>query len=135
MREKFQFNDHSEVFDFIIGEKIRSSHGKGFKAITHSAITIGLLEYCMSRDMPHPGFVVLDSPLRAYKEPEEDEEKLLKGSELDKKFYEYLIKKHGSNQIIIIENDFPLDDNAELNRIHFTRNPKNGRFGFLPVDN
>jgi hypothetical protein len=55
-----------ETTDFVIDGKPRGSRGKGLRAITHSAVTIALLEYCLENDLPHPGFVVLDSPLLAY---------------------------------------------------------------------
>jgi hypothetical protein len=37
---------------------------------------LALFEYCRSRSMPHPGFVILDSPLIAYKEPMPDDENI-----------------------------------------------------------
>jgi len=59
-----------EATDFVIDGKPRGSCGKGLRAITHAAVTIALLEYCLENDLPHPGFVVLDSPLLAYFKPE-----------------------------------------------------------------
>jgi hypothetical protein len=48
--------------DFEIDGKPRGSRGKGLRAITHAAVTLGLVEYCQEHTLPHPGFVVLDSP-------------------------------------------------------------------------
>ena len=62
--------------DLVIGGKPRGSRGRGLCAITHSAFTIGLLDYCRQNEMPHPGFVILDSPLLAYKEPQGDDENI-----------------------------------------------------------
>ena len=37
------------------------------RAILHAAFTLSLAQYCFDRDFPHPGFVVLDSPLVTYR--------------------------------------------------------------------
>ena len=119
--------------DFVIDGKPRGSRGKGLRAITHAAITIALLEYCKERSLPHPGFVVLDSPLLAYFKPEGEEDEALQGSDLKQRFYEYLIQQHSrDSQIIVIENDHPPEEvQAELAMTVFTGNPAAGRFGLL----
>lgn len=119
--------------DFVIDGKARGDSGKGIRAITHAAATIGLLEFCQENDLPHPGFVVLDSPLLAYYKPEEDDEALLKGSNLKEKFYEHLTTHHSSDsQIIIIENQHPPEKfENNLHMAVFTGNKNSGRFGFL----
>ena len=119
--------------DFVIDGKARGDSGKGLRAITHAAATIGLLEFCQENDLPHLGFVVLDSPLLAYYKPEEDDEASLKGSNLKEKFYEYLISHHSHNsQIIIIENQHPPEKfESNLHMTVFTGNANSGRFGFL----
>ncbi len=120
------------VKDFVINGKPRGSRGKGLRAITHAAVTLGLLEYCEKNHLPHPGFAVLDSPLLAYYEPEGDEDNL-QGTDLKQKFYKYLIDEHSDNQIIIIENQHPpevFEDKIKLTV--FTKNPHEGRFGLFP---
>ena len=62
------------VRDVVIGGRPRGGRGAGLCAITYSAFTLALFEYCRSRKLPHPGFVILDSPLIAYKEPKADDE-------------------------------------------------------------
>ncbi|WP_447833244.1 coiled-coil domain-containing protein [Aeromonas veronii] len=120
-------------YDFIIDGKSRSRMGKGLRAITHSAITIGLLEFCQINNMPHPGIVVLDSPLLAYFEPEEDDDIALSHTNLKDKFYTYLLKNHSrESQIIIIENQAPPKNIHELMHVTvFTRNTSKGRYGLL----
>lgn len=55
----------------MIHGKRRGSQGKGKRAITHAAFTIGLMDFCAAEGRQHPGFVVLDSPpLLAYRAPE-----------------------------------------------------------------
>lgn len=122
-----------ESSDFVIDGKPRGSRGKGLRAITHAAVMVALLEYCQENDLPHPGFVVLDSPLLAYFKPEGDDDRLLQGTNLKERFYSYLADHHGGNsQIIIVENQHPPD--SILNRLRmtvFTGNPNEGRQGFL----
>lgn len=122
-----------ESTDFVIDGKPRGSRGKGLRAITHAAVTIALLEYCQENDLPHPGFVVLDSPLLAYFKPEGDEDRQLQGTNLKERFYSYLVEHHGtSSQIIIVENQHPPESVlSELKMTVFTGNPSEGRQGFL----
>ncbi|RWB75417.1 MAG: hypothetical protein EOQ50_14125 [Mesorhizobium sp.] len=122
-----------EASDFVIDGKPRGSRGKGLRAITHAAVTLALLEYCQEHDLPHPGFVVMDSPLLAYFKPEGDEDTALQGTDLKERFYNYLIQHHGkSSQIIIIENQHPPESvDTNLAMTVFTRNPADGRFGLL----
>src|SRR5690606_29228222 len=119
--------------DFVIDGKPRASRGKGLRAITHAAVNIALLEYCQEQGLAHPGFVVLDSPLLAYFKPEGDDDLALKGTDLKERFYEYLVDHHrGDSQILIIENQHPPESiESRLNMTVFTRNPGEGRFGFL----
>ncbi len=66
--------------DLIAGDQLRSAHGKGVRAILHSAFTIGLAQYCFENDLPHPGFVVLDSPLVTYRPPKPGEASIVRFS-------------------------------------------------------
>jgi len=122
-----------ETTDFVIDGKPRGSRGKGLRAITHAAVTIGLLEYCQENDFSHPGFAVLDSPLLAYFKPEGDDDEILKGTDLKERFYQYLVEHHSTDsQIIIIENQHPPSScEDKLTMTVFTGNPNEGRFGFL----
>ena len=122
-----------ETTDFVIDGKPRGSRGKGLRAITHAAVTIALLEYCLENDLPHPGFVVLDSPLLAYFKPEGDEDRQLQGTSLKESFYSYLIDHHSADsQIVIVENQHPPDTVLDgLSMTVFTGNPNEGREGFL----
>lgn len=70
---RWKFPDASDVvfspkdLDFTINGKRRSDNGKGVLAVTHAAFTVGLQQHCLRQDLPHPGFVVVDSPLNPYK--------------------------------------------------------------------
>ena len=121
-----------QVKDLVISGKPRTARGKGLRAITQAAFTISLLEYCASKDKPHPGFVILDSPLLSYKEPESAEDDLT-GTNLNHNFYRYLLQIKHDRQVIVVENtdppsDVELGDRAE----HFSGLEGVGRFGLFP---
>lgn len=119
--------------DFVIDGKPRGSRGKGLRAITHAAVSVALLEYCQENGLSHPGFIVLDSPLLAYFEPEGEDDFALKGTDLKERFYDYLVKHHGSDsQVLVIENQHPpAGMSGRLSMTIFTSNPNEGRFGLL----
>jgi len=123
----------SKSRDLIIAGKPRTARGKGLRAITHGAFTIGLLQFCIAKGNPHPGLVILDTPLRAYREPDGEEDDL-SGTDLDVQFYDFLQKLPNNKQVIIVENTTPPKAIADLPQaIMFTRNPHQGRYGFFPV--
>ena len=84
-----------ETSDFVIDGKPRASRGKGLRAITHAAVTIGVLEYCQENSLSHPGFVILDSPLLAYFKPEGDDDLELQGTDLKERFYQISFSSTG----------------------------------------
>lgn len=137
--DAWDFPDTGSVYfnettmDFVINGKLRGNRGKGLRAITHAAATLGLLEFCRERSLPHPGFVVLDSPLLAYYKPEGEGDSL-QGSALKQKFYKYLIEEHSDSQIIIVENEHPPEAfEGQIGLTVFTKNPRHGRFGLFPL--
>jgi predicted nucleic acid-binding Zn-ribbon protein len=136
--EAWNFPSETDVYfdetavDFVIGGKLRTSEGKGLRAITHAAASIALLEHCRESNLPHPGFVVLDSPLLAYWGPEGEADSL-QGCDLKERFYNYLVEHHQHSQIIIIENEHvPAEFENRVNNIVFTKNPIEGRYGLFP---
>ena len=91
------------------------------------------MEFCRDRSLPHPGFVILDSPLLAYWKPEGDDDDL-RGTDLKEMFYRYLLGLNKDSQVIIVENEHPPDFvSAEGSVIVFTKNPHQGRYGFFPA--
>ncbi|MHB8534571.1 MAG: AAA family ATPase [Sulfuricaulis sp.] len=119
------------ALDFVIDGKPRGSRGKGLRAITHAAVSIGLMEYCRDKALQHPGFVVLDSPLLAYWAPEGKEDDLT-GTDLKDRFYDYLVDNHRDNQVIIIENEHPPERlSKDIALTIFTKNPAQGRYGLF----
>jgi len=136
----WHFPDAERIFfdpkarDLVIAGKPRTARGKGLRAITHAAFTIGLLEYCRVQQTPHPGFLVLDSPLLAYRAPEGNEDDLIiRGTDLNTQFYAYLAAQGTDRQTIIVENYDPPDPIKTLPHVTmFTGNPHSGRSGLFP---
>lgn len=116
--------------DLNIGDKPRESRGKGMRSITHAAFTVGLLEYCKDQELPHPGFIILDSPLLAYREPDSDNEALVSNG-VDEKFYEYL-KNLSDRQVIIIENNDPPENIINQPFTIYFSKSATGRYGLFP---
>lgn len=123
----------SETTDIVINGKHRISNGKGHRSITHSAVNLGLARYLEKEALPQIGFVVLDSPLIAYEEPDEDDE--ISHTDLNKRFFDSLRDWSGL-QTIIFENKKSITDEISSgpNVTHFTKKPNVGRYGFFPIE-
>ncbi len=125
--------------DIQAGDQFRSANGKGVRAILHAAFTLGLAQYCFDRDIAHPGFVVLDSPLVTYRPPDapaEDAELLDQAlpQGIVEAFYRDL-QTHFDGQVIVMENLDPTetlhDDSIDM---PFTKRHDAGRYGFFPMN-
>jgi DNA repair exonuclease SbcCD ATPase subunit len=120
--------------DLVINGKSRISYGKGLRAITQAAFTVGLLEFCRENETPHPGFVVLDSPLLSYKAPD-DRNDDLSNTDLKDQFYVHLSNLKADRQILIVENtDPPLSVQELPQAVKFTGIPGLGRAGYFPPE-
>jgi hypothetical protein len=100
----------------------------------HAAFVVGLMRHCLSRDTPHTGFVVIDSPLTPYRGADSDEAE--GDSDLQADVHAGTVRSlattEGLGQTIVLENIRPP---AELGnaRVHlFTGQSGNGRSGFYP---
>src|SRR5205807_6209814 len=110
-------------YDIRIDGKNRKDNGKGVRAVTHAAFKVALLIFCRERNLPHPGFLILDTPLLTYRDPlsnrgplESGEEELRK-SALKQYFFEHLATNGAHGQFVVIENiDLP-PNLAELGHI------------------
>lgn len=116
--------------DIVISGRARATHGKGVRAIAHAAFNLALLNCCWKREMPHPGFVLIDSPLVVYREPDTDEGSF--SHDVKNAFYRSIAEEFQAAQVIIFENeDPPTDLGANANIIRFS-GASHGRQGFIP---
>lgn len=130
---KVEYNNTTH--DLEINSKAKAAYGKGARAIINSAFLLGIMNYCLKRDLCHPGIVILDSPLTTYKEKDkkkgENDESVGQGTK--EKFYEILANGESSTQIIIFDNEEPSEDvKGRINYLHFSGEASIGRKGFIP---
>jgi len=127
-RVSFSENDQ----DIVISGRARKSHGKGVRAILRAAFNFALLQLCVQDERPFPNFVLIDSPLLVYEEPDADEASF--PQDIKKHFWESVKASFSEAQVIIIENSkqLPGDDIVrDVNVVHFSGNNQ-GRYGFIP---
>ncbi len=127
-RVSFSENDQ----DVVISGRARKSHGKGVRAITRAAFNLALLRLCVEDERPFPNFVLIDSPLLVYEEPDAGEAAF--PPDIKKHFWESVKASFIDAQVIIIENSAQLPDDGTLNGVKvelFTGNDQ-GRRGFIP---
>src|SRR6185437_8137647 len=102
------------TFDLKIDGKNRKDNGKGVRAITHAAFKVALLLFCREKNLPHPGFLILDTPLLTYRDPitsrygelAGDEEEISKTA-LKDHFFRHLAAHAHMSQFVILENIDP----------------------------
>jgi hypothetical protein len=128
------------TYDLRIDGKARRDNGKGVRAITHAAFKVALLLHCRERNLPHPGFLVLDTPLLTYRDPMQSndplaaDEQAIRNTSLKDFFFEHLSKNSDKGQFVIIENvELPPGIDGLAHVQTFTGDPHAGRAGlFLP---
>lgn len=127
------------TYDLIIDGKERRNNGKGVRAITHAAFKVALMLFCRERGLPHPGFLVLDTPLLTYRDPMKKpgdhltaDEQELRNTDLKHRFFEDLGSLGEKAQIMVFENVDPPKDIEKYCRVEtFTNEPIEGRQGLL----
>ncbi|MDJ0822501.1 MAG: hypothetical protein QNJ09_11935 [Paracoccaceae bacterium] len=99
---------------------------------------IALVRYCQKMNLPHPGIVVIDSPLTSYKRRGA---KAVKGSDttvssgVEAAFWASLTKIAESVQVIIVENKEPPSSVAATVHYEWFAGNEAGpgdRVGFIP---
>ena len=129
-----------ETFDLKIDGKHRRDNGKGVRAITHAAFKVALLLHCQRKNLPHPGFLVLDTPLLTYRDPLlsrygelSPDEKEIASMSLKDYFFEHLSSIGHGSQFIVFENVDPPRQIESIGHIQqFSGSSKSGRFGLFP---
>lgn len=127
---EFYMNKFKEL-DFAINEENRISFGKGSRALLASSFYIAVRNYCNKMNYPHSNFLILDSPINAFKDLKANE---ILDSSIKNKFIKYLSKELCNFQTIIMENldisDIPNNIKNKIHIIEFTKSCK-GRYGFF----
>jgi len=129
--ERVSFSENDQ--DVIISGRPRKSHGKGVRAITRAAFNLALLRLCVDDERPFPNFVLIDSPLLVYEEPDANESSFPQN--IKKHFWESVKASFSEAQVIIIENSHQLPNDGTLEGVNielFTGNDQ-GRRGFIPT--
>ncbi|WP_156369217.1 hypothetical protein [Aureimonas sp. Leaf324] len=96
-----------QTYDIVVDGQARQSHGKGVRALLYSAFVVGLLRYCAQNKRPHPGFVIIDSPLTSYKRGRDVEASDSLDPGLEDGFWSSIPKTSRDLQIIVVENKEP----------------------------
>jgi hypothetical protein len=129
------------TYDLKIDGKLRRDNGKGVRAITHAAFKVALLLFCREKNLPHPGFLILDTPLLTYRDPitsrygelAGDEEQLSKTS-LKEHFFRHLSANAHLSQFIILENIDPPADIGDTVHVETFYGRRGGaRAGLFPA--
>jgi len=118
--------------DIVISGRARKSHGKGVLAITRASFNLALLRLCMEDERPFPNFVIIDSPLLVYEQPDVDESSF--PLDVKRHFWTSLKESFVDAQVIIIENSKQVvgsDTLGDVNVVLFSGNDQ-GRRGFIP---
>jgi hypothetical protein len=130
-----------QMQDLIIDGKNRKDNGKGVRAITHAAFKVALLSYCRAHGLPHPGFVVLDTPLITYRDPIRSrlgdlsaDERAIKKSDLKERFFQHLSSLGDVGQVIVFDNADPPEKADLYAHIEtFTNDASQGRQGLFKI--
>lgn len=128
--DRVSFGENDQ--DVVISGRARRSHGKGVRAITRAAFNLALLRLCIEGERPFPNFVLIDSPLLVYEEPDAGEASF--PQDIKKHFWASVKESFTDAQVIIIENSDQIPDDgtlSEVNVMRFTGNDQ-GRRGFIP---
>jgi hypothetical protein len=122
-----------EQQDLVIRGQPRGSHGKGVRALTCAAFITALMQHCVRNKRPHPGFVVLDSPLVVYREPDAPGAAELRRAGVNAAFYGALAAGIVAGQVIVFENEDPPSGLKDGILHHHFSKSAHGRYGFIPV--
>ncbi|MFJ2136415.1 hypothetical protein ACIOMQ_37380 [Streptomyces sp. NPDC087845] len=111
----------------------RKSRGRGMRSILHAAFAVSLARRNTARDLIHPGFVVLDTPVLTYRRPEDPHEERpeLMTYDVVENFYRDLLD-NPPGQVIVIENPTPPASIRGRAAVHAFSVDGSVRKGFFP---
>lgn len=131
------------VPDVVLQGRPRADRGKGIRSVLHAGFSTALSEYCLENELPHPGFMVLDTPVLTYRDADgqgaalAEETSLLSADEgvpqtVAQSFYDYL--STSTVQSVILENQTPPNvSNEGCKIVYFSGTESQGRAGFYPT--
>ncbi|MBJ8504382.1 hypothetical protein I6M96_05125 [Acinetobacter seifertii] len=133
--------------DIKINQRARVSYGKGKRGIFLTAYMIALMELNIEKNLPHLGFVLIDSPVVTYKDPKYSSKQLnennmnsdgeLLPEGVKDSFYGWLTTRNDTGQIIVLENEEPSEQHkSQLSYTEFSgpSATDNERIGFFPLN-
>lgn len=123
-----------ESFDLVINDKARSTFGKGYKSLIHTAYYLAMFDVMKEVGTPSYNFMIIDSPLTAYTDEEvrQDGDVVVSENTIND-FYEDLQNEYSDSQVIIIDNK-KVPENSSVHEIHFTHSDEVGTYGLFPVE-
>lgn len=124
----------TEACDLIINGRARLDFGAGKRSIFLAALVIAMMTHSLNEGHPHLGFVLIDSPLKAYADPKNQEGREVPVLTVTDRFYQWLSKWEGPGQLIILENqEIRAELKSSLSPIEFIGDAiGEGRRGFYP---
>jgi hypothetical protein len=121
----------TKVQDIWADGQHRSSHGKGVRALLHAAFTVSLAQYCLQRDLPHPGFIVLDSPLITYRPANSSDVDVAGPVAVAEMMYLDLANRFAGQAIVMENVDVPDGFDSDVGVVEFSGAVEVKRYGFL----
>jgi hypothetical protein len=127
-----QITFDAAAFDIKVDGRRLTSFGQGVRALFLTAYYVALLQYAEKVGHPHPGFVVIDSPLKPFSDRKQGDPDVPMTT-VNMRFYGWLADWAGPGQVVVLENEEPP---AELKPVllplEFTKMQGVGRRGFFP---
>lgn len=140
MLEIFQFATTVEVdfddeeIDFLVNNQKRKSYGQGYSSLIYISFVLSLKWIMDKYEIATPNFVIFDSPFTSLTEGDEiKEKKVLESNKIVDSFFDFVTIEYQNMQLILFENSKEKYENIDkkINYIHFTKNNKFGRYGFI----
>jgi len=127
------FDINWRVLDITIDGKPRSANGKGVRGLLYSAFVLALLKHCYDEGIAHPMMVMIDTPVKSFKEKDSGFEDPEKAEIVKNSFFESLSFWSKDMQVIIFENEEPpVSIKDKINYQHFSGTEGIGRATFIP---
>jgi hypothetical protein len=122
-----------ESYELVINDKARSSYGKGYKSLIHTAYYLAMFDVMKEVKTPSFNFMIFDSPLTAYTDKEVVADGDVTISDMTiQNFYKDLQNMYSDDQIIIIDNK-KVPVNSNVHEIHYSHNDEVGTYGLFPT--